>query len=147
VLVGGEPVVLHTHGSERALFVLAFAGPDGLHAEALADRLWPQAAVDRRRLQSRLRTLLWDMRRGLGLHAWRLERRQAVIRLDMTGADLDVAALRARARAVAGDPAPATRDEVVEQLRRPLLTRWPYEDWVVEENHRNAELAHRLSGG
>jgi tetratricopeptide (TPR) repeat protein len=148
VLVAGEPVALHTHGSERALFLLAFAGDDGLHAEALADQLWPHSGTDHRHLLNRLRTLLWDMRRGLGLHASRLERRHTVIRLDMNDAELDVAALRTRARSLLADPAGAGPDEVadaVEELRRPLLTRWSYEDWVVDENRRNADLAHRLT--
>lgn len=143
ILTDDQPLAFRTHAAERAVFLLALAGPDGLHVEELADRLWPEAVVDRTRLLGRIRTLLWDVRQGLGGHSWRLERDRSTIRFDLFGAAFDLAEARASAKAKPDSgPRPA---EAATQLKRPLLTRWAYEEWVQEERLRNESLAEQIA--
>ena len=137
----GHPLRVRTHNSERALFQLALAGPGGLHIEELADRLWPEVMVERRKILGRIRTLLWEMRQVLGAQAWRLERDGAIVRLDMIGVSFDLLEARESARAASGPVA----GEAADRLRAPLLTRWRYEEWVCEEESRNALLADLLA--
>jgi DNA-binding SARP family transcriptional activator len=128
------------------LFLLALAGSDGIHAEQLAEQLWPDARVDHKHLLARVRTLLWDARDGLGADSWRLERVGPVVRLDLTGVPFDLADSRTAARQALTSPDPSTAPTIVQQLQRPLLTRWAYEEWVLEqvtENQRLAEQVHR----
>jgi hypothetical protein len=139
----GRPVAFHAHNAERALFLLGLAPAGIMHAEQLADALWPGGA-DPARVPGRIRTLLWDMRRGLGPHAWRLKRQGPQLRLDMTGMAFDVRDLRAAALAALSSGDRSAAADLAGRLRQPLLTRWTYEDWVLTENDANHELAARL---
>ena len=134
----GRPLTFASSHPEKLLFLLAFAGEDGLHVDQLAERLWNDAARVRRQMLGRIRTMLWDARRGLGVHAWRLERTGPVIRMNMTGVAFDLTEARAVAR--------SNRDShEVEQLLRPILSRWAYEEWVVEQSDTNQALHAQLS--
>ncbi len=140
---GARPVEFRSHKAERALFLLAFAGPDGMHTDQLAAQLWP-AANDRLRLLGRTRTLLWDVRRGLDQQGWRLQRHGPTVMLNLTGVEFDVARTRSAALSALAEARRPRMAEVVEQLRRPLLLRWAYEDWVVDEQAINDALAEML---
>lgn len=133
----GQPIRLRTDNAAQALFLLALAGPGGMHAEQLAEYLWPDR-VDRVRLLARVRTLLWDLRRGLDADAWRLQRRGPVLTLDITGVSFDLAEARAAAVTGDGDARP---------LREPVFTRWIYTDWVVAQQRHNDGLAARADRG
>jgi tetratricopeptide (TPR) repeat protein len=146
ILRDGRPVIFCTASAARAIFLLALAGPDGMHVEELADKLWPTASADRRHMLGRVRTLLWDMRRGLGPHAWRIERRNAVIRMDLAGAAFDLAETRATTRRVLGGGRPRRATATLSgQLRKPLLFQWAYESWVIDECLQNELLADQLA--
>ena len=141
VICDGSPPPIRTHNTERALFLLALAGPAGMHAEELAGLLWRDDDPDPKRLSGRLRTLLWEMRRVLRTQAWRLERVGPIVRLDTFGISFDLAQARTEARTASG---PAAAD-LAARLRGPLLTRWAYDDWVRDERLANDLLADRLS--
>jgi len=140
----GHPAQVRTHHSERAVFLLALAGPNGMHIEELADRLWPGALIEHKRLLGRIRTLLWEVRRLLGTQAWRLERKGHVVIIDTTGITFDLNDARDAARDAlrAGDQAQV--QAAAKLLREPLLTRWQYEEWVRDEQSANERLADRL---
>lgn len=140
----GRPVVFHSHNAERALFMLALPGAHGIHTEQLAEQLWPEAAADRTRILGRLRTLLWDMRKGLGPHAWRLQRQGPHLSFDTTSVPVDLIELRSRARATLAGADQTAAAVLADLLRRPLLTRWAYEDWVLSEDAQNQALADKL---
>lgn len=140
IICDGSPPRIRTHNTERAVFLLALAGPAGMHAEELADRLWSDDDADAKRLGGRLRTLLWEMRRVLRTQAWRLERAGPIIRLDTFGISFDLALARAEARTASG----AAAADIAARLRGPLLTRWAYDDWVRDERLANDLLADRL---
>jgi DNA-binding SARP family transcriptional activator len=142
IICAGRPLRARQRNAERAVFLLALAGRPGMHAEELADRLWPGGCVEQRKLLGRIRTLLWELRRALGPQAWRLERDGPVVRLDTFGIRFDLAEARRAARAASG-PAAA---ELADRLRGPLLTRWRYEDWVDHEHSRNVLIAERIAG-
>lgn len=139
----GRRVQFHTHNAERALFLLALAPGEAMHVEQLADVLWP-GSIDRARILGRIRTVLWDIRRGLGPHAWRIQRQGCQVSFDVTGVTFDVRELRAAAAVAlrAGDGAAAPG--LAERLRQPLLTRWTYDDWVLAADDHNHQIATRL---
>lgn len=151
VVRSGRPVEFRTHHACRAVFLLALAGDAGMHVEQLAEILWPDTDCERGRLLARIRTLLWQVREGLGPHAWRLRRDGPVISLDLAGVAFDLArtrdeaglVLRAGHRTGTGTADRARR--VSARLRGPLLTRWAYEDWVLAESARNNSLADQLA--
>jgi tetratricopeptide (TPR) repeat protein len=142
VLYGGQELRFHTDNATRAIFLLALAGPHGMHVEQLAEHLWSDR-VERSRLLGRIRTLLWDARRGLGPEAWRLQRRSTLVALDLTGVGFDLVDLRDAARASSHKP---TREPqaLARQLRRPVLTRWAYDAWVVKQQDINERLVNQL---
>jgi tetratricopeptide (TPR) repeat protein len=144
IIASGKPLSFRTHAAEKTLFVLALAGPDGMHAEQLAECLWPDAGVDHRHLLARVRTLLWDARSGLGRDAWRLQRTGAVISFDTTGVPVDILVARDHAKRaiVSGDP--TARAAATASLRRPLLTRWTYEEWVCDNDSYHQQLMDAL---
>jgi len=152
VLRSGRPLEFRGHHACRAVFLLALAGPDGVHVEQLAESLWPGAGCDHRRLLGRVRTLLWQVREGLGPHSWRLRRDGPIISLDLAGAVFDVARTRADAHQLLRDrPGEHGGTRCGERgrllaarLRGPLLTRWAYEEWVLAEVERNDLLADQL---
>jgi tetratricopeptide (TPR) repeat protein len=144
VLRSGSPVDFRTEHACQTMFLLALAGNAGLHVEQLADAIWPGVDCEHRRLLARIRTLLWQIREGLGPHAWRLRRNGSVISLDLAGALFDLAQTRDEAeRVVRGRDGAGTR-ALAERLRGPLLTRWAYEEWVLSESARNGLLADHL---
>lgn len=140
-----------THNAEKALYLLVLAPSRSLHAEVLAERLWEECPPDKQAV--RVRNLLWQMRQGLGsLHAWRVEYRRKVIRLDLTGADVDVltwerAAEGALGSGCSGEPAIelASVASIAEALRKPLLPEWQYEDWVIDHQYRLRQIHDHLS--
>jgi tetratricopeptide (TPR) repeat protein len=145
VLRSGAVVEFRTHHACQALFVLALAPPEGIHVEQLAEAVWPDTSCDHRRLLGRVRTLMWQVREGLGPHAWRLRRDGPIVSLDLAGAILDLAETRDAARRMC--PAERGTDrarELADRLRGPLLTRWAYHDWVLAEVERNKLLADQL---
>jgi len=94
----------------------------------------------------RVRTLLWDLRRGLGPHAWRVERHNVVVRMDLTGVNFDLAEARAASRrALSGANAPRATAALSGRLRKPLLFQWAYESWVIDERLQNELLADQLA--
>jgi len=146
ILNNGRPVTFCTASAARAAFLLALAGPDGMNVEELAGKLWPTAAADRQHMLGRVRTLLWDLRRGLGSHAWRVERHNVVIRMDLTGVNFDLAEARAATRrALSGGKTPRATAALSGQLRKPLLFQWAYESWVIDECLQNELLADQLA--
>jgi tetratricopeptide (TPR) repeat protein len=88
VWLRGEPVEFLTRHAELAVYLLAIAGPSGVPAAELAAALWP--GVDERRTGPRLRTLLWQARNALGTEAWRVQRRNGSVFLDLTGVAVDL---------------------------------------------------------
>jgi tetratricopeptide (TPR) repeat protein len=147
VLRSGTSVEFRSHNAERALFSLALAGPGGMGAEELADRLWPDVTPDRAHVLGRIRTLLWDIRKGLGADAWRIQRHGPHFSFDATGLAFDLSELRRRARRALGGGKPLGDAELLAlagRLRRPILTRWAYDEWVLAEDSANQLLAGRL---
>lgn len=139
---GGSPT-FHTHNAERALFCLALAGRAGLHREVLAERLWPGVSLTQ--VGGRLRTLLWDIRQGLGVARWRMRRSGPVLVLDLAGGTCDITEARgAAARMLATG---GTDTVLAGRLRHPILSRWAYDTWVLAEQERNARLADQLEHG
>jgi tetratricopeptide (TPR) repeat protein len=132
ILVGDRPAKFATRHAEAAVFILALAGYDGVNAETLAERLWPNVASSV--WPGRVRTLLWQMRRTLGDESWRLERDGTVIRLDLAGAHFDVDEAKHLARGVLqGLSVPAdSHQRLLAELRQPLLSAHQYEEWVSD---------------
>lgn len=145
IWLGEDRLVFLTHRAELAVFCLALTGRAGLHREVLVERLWPGAPADRGR--QRLRTLLWQARMALGSEAWRLARRQQTVRLDITGAVVDLVAARRRAVELLGEHRSATHrgiEEIVAELSQPLLLSWQYQAWVEVEAETDLALVARL---
>ncbi|WP_334140987.1 hypothetical protein [Rhabdothermincola sp.] len=86
VQLGGQRVVFLTRHAEVSVYVLALARERGVEARVLAQALWPVAAPARR--NHRLRTLLWQVRNGLGSQAWRVARREERLVLDLSGVEI-----------------------------------------------------------
>jgi tetratricopeptide (TPR) repeat protein len=86
VHLGGQRVVFLTRHAEVSVYALALAGERGVEARVLAEVLWPAAAPTRR--NHRLRTLLWQVRNGLGSQAWRVARRGERLVLDRSGVEI-----------------------------------------------------------
>jgi len=141
----GRLVKARTRNCECAIFLLALAGADGLHTEVLADHLWPDQALEREQLLHRVRTLIWQMGKLLGTHAWRLQRRSEIVIFDIAGLTFDLLDARKAAEQAlcAGDQAQA--QAAARQLCQPLLTRWQYEQWVIDEQEANEILARKLT--
>ncbi len=146
ILLGDRPVKFATRHAESAVFILSLAGYDGVNAETLAERLWPNVASSV--WPGRVRTLLWQIRRALGDESWRLERDGTIIRFDVAGATFDVDEARHLARTVLqGLHLPAEdHARLVASLRQPVLTAYQYEDWQSEYENELRTLAGRLAG-
>ncbi len=86
VELGGSPARFATRHAECAVYLLALRGSDGMMADDLGTRLWPQAPQHKR--GPRVRTLLWQVRTALGDQAWRVQRRGPIVVLDLLGAEL-----------------------------------------------------------
>lgn len=90
VTLGGEPVRFATRHAELAIYLLALAGADGMGRDELIGALWP--GVESRAARPRLRTALWQIRRALCDHAWRIERERGLVVLALDGVNLDLRA-------------------------------------------------------
>lgn len=90
VAIGGQHIRFATRHAELILYLLVLAGDDGLPRDEVIAALWPEVTpIDGR---PRLRTALWQIRRSLGVHAWRLERERGVVRISLDGVAVDVGA-------------------------------------------------------
>jgi tetratricopeptide (TPR) repeat protein len=145
ILVGDRRVKFPTRHAEAAVFILALSGYNGVNAESLAERLWPNVASSV--WPGRVRTLLWQIRRALVDEAWRLQRDGAVIRLDLAGAIFDVDEARHLARTVLQGISVPAQDhaQLVTSLRQPLVTAYQYEDWLSEFTNELHTLEARLA--
>jgi hypothetical protein len=145
ILVGDRQVKFPTRHAEAAVFILALSGYNGVNAESLAERLWPNVASSV--WPGRVRTLLWQIRRALVDEAWRLQRDGAVIRLDLAGAIFDVDEARHLAQTVLQGISVPAQDhaQLVTSLRQPLVTAYQYEDWLSEFTNELHTLEARLA--
>lgn len=88
VEIGGQQVGFATKHAELILYMLVLAGTDGLPRDEVIGALWPEVTPIEGR--PRLRTALWQIRRSLGVHAWRLERERGVVRFSLDGVAVDL---------------------------------------------------------
>ena len=88
VTIDGSPVRFATRHAELFVYLLALAGPEGLPRDSVIAALWPDVEILSAR--PRLRTALWQVRRALGDHAWRVGRERGVVMLDLEGVALDL---------------------------------------------------------
>ena len=72
---------------------------------------------------------------------WRLRRDGGTVTFDLTGVPFDLPELWAAAR----HPQPGEAKQLTQRLRRPILTRWAYHDWVLRLRQHNERLADELS--
>jgi hypothetical protein len=144
VVVAGAQARFKTTKAELLVHALALAAPRGLHWEELAERIWRDVPAER--APQRLRTAMWEARRGLGPEAWRLSRKGTFVCLDMEGASLDYAQARDRAIvALAARPLPETDARAAyEALSPPILSPWAFEDWVQDLERERQALVTRL---
>jgi tetratricopeptide (TPR) repeat protein len=89
-VMGDEPVTFITRHAELALYALVLAAPEGIAADDLAKWLWPDSGLQRSR--PRLRTLLWQLRNGLGSEAWRVQRSRGMVGIELNGVDVEYSA-------------------------------------------------------
>lgn len=89
VTIAQQPVRFATRHAELFVYLLALAGADGLARDDVISALWPE--VELHDARPRLRTALWQVRRALGEHAWRIARERGVVLFDLDGVRLDVA--------------------------------------------------------
>jgi len=87
VASGGDPLKFATRHAELILYLLVLAGDGGLPRDELIMALWPEGNPTDGR--PRLRTALWQIRRTLGGHAWRLERERGMVRFSLDGVIID----------------------------------------------------------
>jgi hypothetical protein len=90
VAIGGQQVRFATRHAELILYLLVLAGDDGLPRDELIAAVWPEVIPIEGR--PRLRTALWQIRRSLGVHAWRLERERGVVRVSLEGVAVEIGA-------------------------------------------------------
>ena len=88
VTIGGQQVGFATRHAELILYLLVLAGDGGLPRDEVISALWPEVTPVEGR--PRLRTALWQIRRSLGVHAWRLERERGVVRFSLDGVAVDL---------------------------------------------------------
>ena len=83
----GEPLTFLTRHAEATVRLLAAAGERGMDVQEITSLLWPEA--DDAKVGQRFRTMLWQVRSGLGSDSWRLQRRRDRVTLDCTGIAVD----------------------------------------------------------
>ena len=88
VAIDRQPVSFATRHAELILYLLVLGGDEGLRRDELIASLWPE--VDPIEGRPRLRTALWQIRRALGGHAWRVERERGVVRFSLDGVTVDL---------------------------------------------------------
>jgi hypothetical protein len=87
VRLGDSDVRFATRHAQLALYLLTIAGPEGIPTEEMIDTLWH--GVVPRRAAASVRTMLWQIRRGLDHEAWRLRRSRGIVLFDVDGVRLD----------------------------------------------------------
>ena len=136
--LGGTPISFATCHASWALFSLGLSDEHQLPLDEMCERLWPEASEGV--LARRLATMTWQMRRGLGDGAWRIERTKSMLRLRLHPADtIDLLNVRRQARAVVAGKAKA-EPSLLEALAVPVLEPWSDLDWVQAERRASAEL-------
>jgi tetratricopeptide (TPR) repeat protein len=85
LLIDGVALRFRSRRAVDLICTLAAEGP--MSPMTLAARIWPTCAPET--ALPRLRTAVWDARRGLGSEAWRLERQGGRLCLELQGAHLD----------------------------------------------------------
>jgi hypothetical protein len=68
----------------------------------------------------------------------------AVISFDTTGVSVDILIARDRAKRAIASGDPTVRAAAIASLRRPLLTRWTYEEWVCDNDSYHQQLIDAL---
>jgi hypothetical protein len=86
VTLGGERVGFAGRQAEFVVFSLALLGDGALGFDEITSLLWESGEADR--VRQRLRTLQWQVRRGLRHQAWRLRREGDHLRFDGRGVDV-----------------------------------------------------------
>jgi tetratricopeptide (TPR) repeat protein len=86
-VLGDEPIAFITRHAELALYALVMASPAGIPADEFAGWLWPDSARERSR--PRLRTMLWQLRNGLGSEAWRVQRSRGMVGIELNGVNVE----------------------------------------------------------
>jgi tetratricopeptide (TPR) repeat protein len=145
VIVNGTPVRFPTVAALNAVARLAIAHPSGVHAETLAEDLWPGCSPDR--TTHRLDNLLSQIRNTIR-PASRLRRNGGLIQLSLDVDECDYLAASARAREILRDPTAPTDLAEVEQLRELLgrpLAGGGYADWTLETQSQMDTLQARLA--
>lgn len=83
---GDVPVAFAGRQAEFVVLSLTALAPGSVSLAELCDLLWP--SPDPKRMPQRIRTLLWQVRRGLGPDAWRLGRDGDRLWLDHRGLEV-----------------------------------------------------------
>jgi tetratricopeptide (TPR) repeat protein len=144
VVVGGRAVSFPTRHALHLVLALAAAGGGGLSAETLHTWLWPDA--DRTTGARRLKTVLWQARRGLGAAAGRLRRQGVRTTLSLVAGECDLADAIAAAEALLASPAPPAHSvaEAGIRLSRPVMAGEEHADWIADLQHRVDAIRARL---
>lgn len=137
VLLDDVPATFRTEAAHQLVHSLVLAGPHGVTVGELQHRFWPGSGEAR--ATSSLSTTLGHVRAALGKEAWRVERRGGIVRLDLTGLDIDYRA----ARDGALEPGPMAI-EALRALRAPLLPAWRAERWVQQADADRERLLQLL---
>lgn len=87
VAIDGESARFATRHAELILYLLVLAGEAGLPRDDLISTVW--SGVSPAEGRPRLRTALWQIRRAMGGHAWRVERERGVVRVSLDDATVD----------------------------------------------------------
>ncbi len=136
VLLDGVPATFRTEAAHQLVHCLVLAGSQGVTVDELQRRFWPGRGDARS--TSSLSTTLGHVRAGLGKEAWRVERRSGIVRLDLSGIDVDYRAVRDAA--VESDHATAA----LRALQAPLLPAWRSEPWVRQADADRVRLLELL---
>lgn len=142
VLLDGVPATFRTEAAHQLVHCLVLGGSQGVAVDELQRRFWPGRGEARS--TSSLSTTLGHVRAGLGKEAWRVERRGGIVRLDLSGLDVDYRAAR-DAAVEAGRATAALR-----ALEAPLLPAWRSEPWVQKadaDRERLIQLLRPTIGG
>jgi hypothetical protein len=144
ILVADDDVRFPSRHARLLVFAVAAAGSQGVSAEVLHTRLWPEA--DNSVGARRLKTALWQARRSLGPAAGRLRRRGMNVALSLAPGECDLIDTIAAAEALLTQPAPgrhALADAAI-KLSRPVMGNEEYADWVTDLQDRLDALRFQL---
>jgi hypothetical protein len=114
----------------KLVVALVVAHPVPLHVEQASDLLWPEDGLDATRY--RLNSLVYRLRRALGVHAGAVVRRGDLLHVDPERCEADL--WRLRRALVKGTP---ERVEALLSVTGNLCdAQFPYEEQFVDERHR-----------